>query len=172
MAIEKSGQSLSQAISLLDLLVPEPENGLPDDLFYFISRTTPLINVDLLIKDEGGRTLLTWRDDGRYSPSWHVPGGIIRYKEEIASRIAAVALLELGTTVHFQPVPMAVNEIILPEKRNRAHFISLLYGCSLVEPPCMQRCYPGGEPQPGQWCWHDNCPDNLIEVHEIYRDFI
>ena len=172
MADKKSIQTLAQAIDLLDEQVPEPEYGLPDDLFYFISRSTPLINVDLLIKDEKGRTLLTWRDDGRYPPSWHVPGGIIRYKEKIVNRLTAVARLELGTTIHYQPAPVAVNEIILPDKRNRAHFISLLYECSLIEPPCAQRRHHAGEPQPGQWRWHDKCPDNLIEVHEIYRDFI
>jgi colanic acid biosynthesis protein WcaH len=34
-----------------------------------------------------GRTLLTWRDDESFGAGWHVPGGIIRYKETAADRI-------------------------------------------------------------------------------------
>src|SRR5258705_8683005 len=55
--------------------------ALPEELFLFISRITPLINVDLLIQDYGKGTLLTWRSDRFFGPGWHVPGGIIRHKE-------------------------------------------------------------------------------------------
>ena len=55
--------NITDAIALLDEQVPNPSMGLPDELFHYISRTTPLVNVDLLIKDENGRTLLSWRDD-------------------------------------------------------------------------------------------------------------
>ncbi len=42
----------------LGCLVFDSKQGIPTDLFYFVSRMTPLVNVDLLIRDEGGRTLL------------------------------------------------------------------------------------------------------------------
>src|SRR5438105_4861558 len=50
--------------------------GLPPEVFLFLSRVTPLLNVDLLIQDDRGRTLLTWRDDEFFGAGWHVPGGI------------------------------------------------------------------------------------------------
>ena len=53
---------------------------------------TPLVNVDLLIKDSG-RTLLTWRDDEFYGPGWHIPGGILGFKERALDRLAKVAEL-------------------------------------------------------------------------------
>ena len=35
------------AIRILDDLAGDPRTGLPEDLFLFISRMTPLVNVDL-----------------------------------------------------------------------------------------------------------------------------
>ena len=37
--------------------------GLTDSIFYYISKTTILVNSDLLVKDEDERTLLVWMDD-------------------------------------------------------------------------------------------------------------
>ena len=88
------------SIDALENLVVDSRQGLPEDLFLFVTRLTPMINVDLLIRDGEGRTLLTWRDDGYdYSPGWHIPGGIIRYKECRGERVQAVAQKELGTSV-------------------------------------------------------------------------
>ena len=59
----------------LDAWASTANNGLPHDLFVFVSRLTPLVNVDLLIQDPHHGTLLTWRHDETYGPGWHVPGG-------------------------------------------------------------------------------------------------
>lgn len=77
---------LTKALDLIEKQIKDPTVGLPEEVFLFISRITPMINVDLLIKDESGRTLLSWRDDYT-GKGWHVPGGIIRYKEKIDTRI-------------------------------------------------------------------------------------
>lgn len=39
-----------------------PEQGLPEELFPFVSQITPLVNVDLLIRDPQCGVLLTWRE--------------------------------------------------------------------------------------------------------------
>ena len=70
--------------------VNNAKDGLPTDVFYFVSQLTPLINVDLLVKNKSGQVLLTWRDDRFYGPAWHIPGGIIRFKEKIEDRIEKV----------------------------------------------------------------------------------
>jgi len=67
--------NISKAISFLDYNVPNPTEGLPEELFLYITIITPLINVDLLIKDENGRTLLSLRDERYTGIGWHVPGG-------------------------------------------------------------------------------------------------
>ena len=76
--------NFTDAIAFLEKEVPNPSAGLPDELFYYISKTTPLVNVDLLIKDENGRILLAWREDPIAGIGWHIPGGIIRFKETFA----------------------------------------------------------------------------------------
>lgn len=159
-------------IDQLESFIKDPSKGLPEEIFLFISRITPLVNVDLLIKNERNQTLLTWRDDGYYPGSWHVPGGILRFRETMAERIRAVAAAELGASLDFSNTPLAMNEVILPVFRNRGHFISFLFQCTLTGAPDEKLRYREGSPRAGEWAWHDACPDNLIPVHEMYRSFI
>jgi len=164
--------SLQDLILKIETFISNPSEGLPEEIFLFISKITPLINVDLLIKNDKNETLLTWREDKYYGPGWHVPGGIIRYKEPIKERIHKVALTELGAEVEFDPEPLCINEIIV-ERRERGHFISLLYKCKLLSPPTEKLKYKGfHKPKNGEWMWHRNSPENLIPVHEIYRKYI
>ncbi len=153
-------------------LTPNPREALPPPVFRLVSQLTPLINVDLLIRDDAGRTLLTWRADEFYGPGWHIPGGIIRFKEKIATRIARVAENELGGTVDFDPAPLAMHEIMAPHRDVRGHFISLLYACRMRTPPAAALGASGQVPTNGAWQWHEVCPGNLIHVHEMYRPFI
>lgn len=156
----------------MESFIKNPSKGLPEDIFLFISRITPIINVDLLIKNNKNHTLLTWRDDGYWAPGWHIPGGIIRFRETISDRIKAVAASELGAEITFKKDPLAINESIHPSRKFRGHFISLLYECALVSPPDKKLRYGPGIPQPGEWAWHSKCPDNLISVHEMYRKYM
>lgn len=162
---------VKEAVNIIESFIKEPSNGLPEDVFLFASRITPMVNVDLLIKNERNQTLLTWRDD-RFYMGWHVPGGIIRYKETFSERIRAVAKTELGAEVEFQMNPIAINEIIHRRRRERGHFISLLCQCSLITPPDEELRYHSGAAKSGQWMWHETCPENIIPVHEIYRQYI
>ena len=91
-------------------------DGLPEDVFRLVSQLTPLVNVELLINDKNKGTLLTWRHDEFYGPDWHLPGGIIRFKEFAATRIEKVAMSELGASVSFENKsvwPLASLKIIL-----------------------------------------------------------
>lgn len=159
-------------IASLESFIKDPTNGLPEEIFLFVSKISPVVNVDLLVKDRRGATLLTWREDGLHPPCWHVPGGVIRFKETAEQRVRAVAALELGTEVRFKKAPVAVNEHIHSTRAVRGHFISLLYRCALVRPPDPERKHDGGEPRPGQWAWHKTCPKNLIAGQEMYRSLI
>jgi len=101
--------NVHEAIEVLNAHISNPSMGLPEDIFQFFSRNTPMVNVDLLIKDENGRTLLSWRGTQFSGVGWHVPGGIVRYKESLEYRIQKVAEIEIGSAVKFDPVPFAVN---------------------------------------------------------------
>jgi len=161
-------------LEYLDSVICDPSQGLPEEIFRFASSIVPMINVDLLIRNKKGQTILIWREDEFYSPGWHIPGGIIRYKETAHERIMAVAARELGTKVTHVDAPVAINELIAkdPTWRIRGHFISLLYECQLLEPPKTKRAEKSHRPQPGEWDWHATCPDNLYEAQDIYKKYI
>ncbi len=159
-------------IEALESQIGDPSQGLPEELFLFVSRLTPIVNVDLLLKNSRNETLLTWRDDAFYGPGWHVPGGIVRFKETTATRIHAVAEKELGAKVEFRHTPLAINEIMSAGRDTRGHFISLLYDCELTSALDTALEFKSGNPRSGEWKWHASCPDNLIPVHGIYQKFI
>src|SRR4026208_940380 len=104
--------NLGASLDAVQAHVPHPRAGLPEALFLFVSSITPLVNVDLLIQDDAGQTLLTWREDDFYGPGWHVPGGVIRFQETAAERIQAVARQELEVEVEPDSAPVAVHEMI------------------------------------------------------------
>jgi ADP-ribose pyrophosphatase YjhB (NUDIX family) len=163
---------LSASIERLERCVEQRPCGWPEELFLFVSRITPLVNVDLLIRDAAGRTLLTWRSDEFYGPGWHIPGGVIRFRETAAERIRIVARRELGAEVDFDASPLLVQESIRPDRRDRGHFVSLLYGCRLTSDPDPQLRCSAGRPRVGQWGWHDTAPDDLLREQQAYARFI
>ncbi len=160
--------TLQTAITTIEAATGPATSGLPEPIFQLVSRLTPLVNVDLLIHDEAGHCLLTWRDDAFYGPGWHVPGGIIRFRERAADRIAQVAAGELGAQVCADDGPRAIREVFHPQRDVRGHFISLLYACRLLSPPDRNRRFRPEAPRHGDWAWHDGAPDALIEQHRIY----
>ncbi len=164
--------NLDDAINVLAAECRNPHLGLPESVFLLLSRLTPLVNVDLLIKDDMGRTLLTWRDDIYYGSGWHIPGGIVRFKETIHERIIAVARLELDCEVVFEPCPVATNEYIAQKRCERGHFISFLYRCKLATEPPEKLKYQEGNPQPGMYAFFRQAPENLLNIHDVYRKYI
>ena len=164
--------NINKSIAQIERLIKDPSYGLPEEIFYLVSRITPLINVDLLIHNKNGETLLTWRGgDETSKPGWHIPGGIVRYKEKIADRIRAVAKTELDAKVSFENNPLAVNEIIL-KQINRGSFISLLYSCQLLEGPNPENEFKGDIPNLGEWSWHNKLPKQLIATQKIYKKYL
>jgi ADP-ribose pyrophosphatase YjhB (NUDIX family) len=161
----------SAAIATLESALGDSRDGLPEEVFLFVSRITPLVNVDLLIQDDAGRTLLTWREDEFFGRGWHIPGGIIRYKETASERVQTCALQEVGAEVSFDPTPLLVLETIRPHQ-SRGHFISLLYRCRLVKLPIETlRAADSHPPKPGTWRWHPSPPPDLLDVQSPYKRF-
>jgi colanic acid biosynthesis protein WcaH len=139
-------------------------------VFRFVSRVTPLIAVDLLIQDDRSRTLLTWRDDECYGSGWHVPGGIIRFKESAVDRIRACAREELGADVAADAAPLLMLESIRAAD-TRGHSVSLLFRCRLLSRLDPARRAVSVPTSRGQWRWHDRCPPDMLEVQRPYARF-
>ena len=72
-----------------------PISGLGKRIFLIVSQLTPLCNVELVVKDSLDKTLLIYRDDEFYGPGWHLPGGVIRFRENVETRIYLTLLNEL-----------------------------------------------------------------------------
>lgn len=155
----------------LESYIKNPTIGLPEEIFLFISRITPMVNIDLLIKDENNRTLLSWRNDEYFGSGWHIPGGVLRLKETLKNRIQKVADMEIGTNLMIIDYkPIKCTQFIL-NQTERCHFISFLYKCHLSSTfiPDNKNL---SETDAGFLRWFDKCPTNLINQHEEYRDYI
>lgn len=164
---------LSTHFSAIASAVGNARQGLPKSIFLFISQFVPMVNVDLLIKNAHGQTLLTWREDEFYGPGWHVPGGIIRFKELAETRIQKTAESELGVRVVAEPNPICVKEVMAKNRDVRGHFVSMFYRCELAGALNTSQAYQADQPnQNGHWQWHDGCPENIIPQHEMYRQYI
>lgn len=168
---------VSEAIQELQKAMAEegvnPENGLPLDLFEFNVSLLPFVNVDLLIQNDSGQILLSWRDDRHYGTGWQIPGGIIRMMETIDDRIQKTAQREIGCEVSYEAEPMAIKENIIRNHRKelenqleRAHNIALLYNCRVPNGFVIDN---GGKSktEEGYLRWFDKFPDNLLECHKL-----
>lgn len=163
--------TIQEAIRVLDKHIANPREGLPEEVFLFLSRLTPMVNVDLLIKDKDNRVLLAWRNDQYVGAGWHIPGGIVRFQEDLDTRIQKVAKSEINATVEYLKEPIAINQIVCREQSDRSHFISLLYQC-FVSNEFIPDNTGLSATDVGFLKWHNTCPDNLISVHEIYRKHV
>jgi ADP-ribose pyrophosphatase YjhB (NUDIX family) len=159
------------AIEYLEKSIDKEADGLPEELFLFVSRVTPLVCMDLLIKNEANEILFTWRDDDIFGKGWHLPGGVIRHGEEFADRIIKVGQIELGAHLEFDSQPSTFVQDLDISKKNRGHFIAFLYNCRLLSDPDEARRYYAGTPRVGEWSWFNGSPEPLLKAHEVYRSY-
>ena len=144
-----------------------PGAELPPVLFRFVTEIAATSNVDLLVQDEQQRVLLAWRDDA-FGAGWHVPGSIIRHREEIAHRIQACTGAEFGCELAVAERPVALIQIF----DDRGHSVSLCYTAMLQGTPGQPVVDEGDTPQPGSLRWFDAVPDTLYPSHLVYRSVI
>ena len=156
-------------IEKIESKVTNPETGLPDELFYFVGRLTPFINVDLWVQHPIYGTLLTWRDDIHTGKGWHIPGGIIRLRESFLDRIAKVAKNEMGALLLNSEGPLLINEMIKKNGGERSHFISLLFKCE-IDAKSMDRIVDSSKNNDCKIKFFNSCPDELLKTHLIYSN--
>ena len=160
---------MKKYINQIEKKIKNPNKGLPDDLFYFIGRMTAYINVDLLIRCPKRGLLLTWRNDDYAGKGWHIPGGIIRFREKIKDRILKVGREELKITINEFNGPISTNEIILKKQTDRSHFISLLYDCKIEDKQLLK--LDEIIKRNKKINFFKKKPKDLLKLHEIYTKF-
>ncbi|MCI0757113.1 NUDIX hydrolase [Teichococcus vastitatis] len=141
--------------------------SLPGPVFRFITEVSATANVDLLVRDNEQRVLLAWRDDA-FGTGWHVPGSIIRHREDIAHRISACALDEFDCAVDVAERPVALLQIF----DDRGHSISLCYPATLRGTPGKRVLQAQDKPEAGDLCWFAEPPAGLYPSHVVYRDLL
>ncbi len=162
--------NLSSLINSLESFIKNPEIGLPDEVFYFIGRVTPYLNVDVLVKIPDLGYVLTWRDDVHTGAGWHVPGGIVRLRESMEQRVNKVANLELKVNLAKIIGPIEINEIISKQKE-RSHFISTLFYAEIDDKNIKKILMQINE-NPQKINLFKEPPENLLRWHEIYKSRI
>jgi len=146
------------------------QNKMDNKTFEIVSTLTPMINVDLIIKDSNNRVLLSWRNDS-CGQGWHVPGRIIRFRESIKDSIIILMETEIKCNQVKDLAFIKNQEFIKHSTDIRGHFISLLYHTFIPDDfiPDNQELR---ETDQGFLKWFDECPDNLLSWHECYRHYI
>lgn len=145
-------------------------NGLPNHLFRYISSITPLINVDLIVCDPKKGFLLSWRSDEYYGPGWHIPGGIIRFKENLIDRLNFVAKNELNLDNELKYSLISINQIMNPTRDVRGHFISMLFISYIKDISINNKDIK--ERENGYLKWHKIIPDGIIKQHKRYEKIL
>lgn len=155
----------------------DAHQGMPEELFLFISGVMPIPNVDLMITNEKNQLLLSWRDDPYFGKGWHIPGGCIRYGESMHERVQKTAMEEIGTQVIASREPIAIKDVLrgdvhsLKYPKERGHHITILFNCKLPEGFEIDN----GDKQEndaGYLKWFDKVPENLLKVHDPYKEIL
>ena len=68
------------------------------EVFAEVVKNTPLVSIDLIVKDQSGKILLGRRRNAPAQGYWFVPGGRIRKNETLAQAFGRLCREELGIT--------------------------------------------------------------------------
>jgi len=117
-----------QLVTLLEK-IENPQQGLPQSVFDALVKIVPFISCELIIVNKKG-ILLTWRED-KWWKGWHIPGGLLRYKESLDNRIKEVADKELGIKIKKYRFLFNMNYM----EDSRGHSVSFVFLCSTDETP-------------------------------------
>ena len=136
-----------------------PNVGLPEHLFEYVSSITPMVNVDLIIYNSNNEVLFTWREDKFYGPGWHIPGGIVRYKENFLNRINIVAKDECNCKKLSSISLIDIYQVMNPYRSIRGHFISFLFKAKFTSELNTTK---------GKIEWFKTVPDNILKQQRKY----
>lgn len=165
--------SQQEAVDILRKSEFNTDDGMPQDLFLFVSGLVPLANVDLLITNEKGQILLSRRCDQWYQNSWHIPGGCMHYGEDFLHCVQQTAIRELGTVVIMDPEPVAIRNVIRgvdtskQYPRERGHNIAVLFSCRLPEGFMIDNGFKT-ENDNGYVAWFDKLPEDFMRIQRVY----
>jgi len=93
-----------------------------------VTRRTPLLTVDIVVKTRGG-VVLVRRARGPYKGKWALPGGFVRYGEKVEDAAVREALEETGLKVKLLKL---VGVYSAPNRDPRGHVVSVCFAARSV----------------------------------------
>ena len=173
----KLSKELEDAVELLRNAELDARNGMTEELFWMISALVPIPNVDLLVMNEKGQLRLSRRNDDFFEKSWHIPGGCLRYGEELTVRVQETAKRELGCEVEFDVEPLAVRNVLRGDNnlqthpKERGHNVAILYRCHLPDGYCIDNGDKTSD-ENGYLQWFDELPHDFMKIQSVYDDIL
>lgn len=131
--------------------------------FLQVITNTPLVSIDLIVKDERGRVLLGLRKNKPAQGFWFVPGGRIFKDEHIEQAFARIGQEELGFVLDTSELKFLgmyehlYEDNVFGEDGISTHYIVL--GVEVIKPVTFEQL-PGG--QHSTW--------RFWEIDELMRD--
>ena len=110
---------------------------LTDTDFLRIVEATPLVSIDLILRNERGEVLLGRRTNKPAQGLWFVPGGRIRKNERVAEALRRISTRELGLEIS-QAKLLGVFDHLYPDNFLGARDVSTHYvvlGMEAAWPP-------------------------------------
>lgn len=142
---------------------------LSSENFLSVVSSTPLIAIDLLIRDRCGHYLLGMRANQPAQGTWFVPGGRIRKDELVSTAISRIASRELGINIALEDCTfLGVFEHLYDSNFADAenittHYVVLAFLHTLSEDP--QILF---DEQHTQICWLTK--DDIISLESVHSN--
>lgn len=149
---------------------------LPDETFKSVIQHTPLISIDLIVRNEQGEVLLGKRVNAPAKGYWFVPGGRVRKNETlddafvrlvreelgIESGITRADAKFLGVFEHFYD-DCVFNNII------STHYIVLAYSLNIIDEKLLK--FSLNQHNDYKWVYYPNILSFLL-IHENIKEYL
>lgn len=135
--------------------------------FLKVINDTPLVAIDLIVKDERGAVLLGLRKNKPAQGFWFVPGGRIYKDERVSEALARIGREELGISLSQQGIKfLGVFEHLYEENFAGEPGISTHYvvlGCEVLKPISLDQLPVSQHEE-----WRFWTVDELMESTEVH----
>lgn len=106
------------------------------DVFSMVVSSTPLVSIDIVIRDDGGRYLLGKRKTPPAKGFWFVPGGRIYKNETLSHAFERISYSELGVILKINNASLVgVFDHLYPDSIFSAdtstHYVAIGYSLSV-----------------------------------------
>lgn len=150
-----------------------PSARLPAAEFARVIAATPLVSIDLIVRNSQQQVLLGKRLNRPAQGFWFVPGGRIRKNETLRAAFLRLCETELGMAPHFEAAQWLghyehfYHDNALDAPHISTHYVVLAYALELAE-----TVQPSLADQHAEQCWW-SIPDLLASdaVHAHTKDY-